>query len=146
MGDMNASRSTVLLVEADADERDRFGAWLEAEAFDLLVCTGPTEPDYTCIGARTGVCPLAAEATIVILDMSLDSEAVVMGTAAEELLGMYLMSGHPVIVLGSHDGEEIAGQLIRLRRHPRRKELIEAVRSIAAPSSGSKLSVLFDDT
>ena len=107
--------------------------------------SGPTEPDYTCIGARTGACPLAAEATVVILDMSLDSEAVVMGTAAEELLGMYLMSGHPVIVLGSRGGEEIAGQLVRLRRHPRREELIEAVRSLAAPSSGSKLSPWFDD-
>ena len=32
--------------------------------------------------------PLAAEASVVILDMSLDSGAVVMGTAAEELLGM----------------------------------------------------------
>ena len=44
-------------VEADADERDRFGAWLEDEGFELLVCVGPTEPDYTCIGARTGACP-----------------------------------------------------------------------------------------
>jgi hypothetical protein len=145
MSDMNGTGSTVLLVEADADERDRFGAWLEDEGIDLLVCTGPTEPDYTCIGARTGACPLAAEASVVILDMSLDSEAVVMGTAAEELLGMYLMSGHPVIVLGSHGGEEISGQLVRLRRHPRREELIGAVRSLAAPSSGSKLSLWSDD-
>src|SRR6266498_3675726 len=83
MNDMDGSDSTVLLVEADADERDRFGAWLEDEGFDLLTCPGPTEPDYTCIGARTGACPLAAEASVVILDMSLDSEAVVMGTAAE---------------------------------------------------------------
>jgi hypothetical protein len=55
------------------------------------------------------------------------------------------MSGHPVIVLGSHGGEEIAGQLVRLRRHPSREELIEAVRSLVAPSSGSKLSLWFDD-
>ena len=115
------------------------------EGFDLLVCTGPTEPDYTCIGARTGACPLAAEASVVILDMSLDSEAVVMGTAAEELLGLYLMSGHPVIVLGSHGGEEISGQLVRLRRHPRREELIGVVRSLAAPSSDSKLPLWSDE-
>ena len=143
---MSGSGSTVLLVEADADECDRFGTSLEDEGFDLLTCPGPTEPDYTCIGARAGACPLAAEASVVILDMSLDSEAVAMGTAAEELLGMYLMSGHPVIVLGSHSGEEIAGQLVRLRRHPRREELIEAIRSLAAPSSGSKPSGWFDDT
>jgi hypothetical protein len=144
MSDMNGTGSTVLLVEADADERDRFGAWLEAEGFDLLVCTGPTEPDYTCIGARTGACPLAAEASVVILDMSLDSEAVVMGTAAEELLGMYLMSGHPVIVLGSHGGEEISGQLVRLRRHPSRDELIGAIRALAAPSVDSETPPWFD--
>jgi hypothetical protein len=83
------------VVEANADERDRFGTWLEDEGFDLLTCPRPTEPDYTCIGARSGACPLGAEASVVILDMSLDSEAVAMGTAAEELLGMYLMSGAP---------------------------------------------------
>ena len=38
MKDMNGSGSTVLLVEADADERDRFSAWLEDEGFDLLIC------------------------------------------------------------------------------------------------------------
>jgi pimeloyl-ACP methyl ester carboxylesterase len=43
---------TVLLVEADADERGLFGTWLEEEGFGLLTCPGPTEPDYTCIGAR----------------------------------------------------------------------------------------------
>jgi len=145
MKDMNGPGSTVLLVEADADERDRFGAWLEDEGLDLLNCAGPTEPDYTCIGARTGACPLAAEASVVILDMSLDSEAVVMGTAAEELLGMYLISGHRVIVLGSHGGEEIAGQLVRLRRHPRRDELIGAIRSLAAPSIDSETPVWLDD-
>jgi len=144
MEDKNGSGSTVLLVEADADERDRFGAWLEDEGFDLLVCAGPTEPDYTCIGARTGACPLAAEATIVILDMSLDSEAVVMGAAAEEH-GMYMISGHRVIVLGSYGGEEVAGQLVRLRRHPRRDELIGAIRSLAAPSVDSETSLWLDD-
>ena len=100
----------VLLVEADAEERIRFGTWLEEAGFDLLTCPGPTEPDYTCIGGRTGVCPLAAEASIVVLDIDLESEAVVMGTAAEDLLGMYLLSGHRVVVLGSRGGEEIPGR------------------------------------
>lgn len=129
---MSRSGIPVLLVEADADERRRFGTWLEEAGFDLLTCPGPGEPDYTCIGGRTGVCPLAAEASIVVLDMSLDSEAVVMGTAAEDLLGMYLLSGHRVVVLGSHGGEEIAGQLLRLRRHPRHDELLGTVRSLVA--------------
>ena len=61
---------------------------------------GPQRPDYTCIGGRTGDVLSRTEASIVVLDMSLDSEAVVMGTAAEDLLGMYLLSGHRVVVLG----------------------------------------------
>mgnify|MGYP003487411096 CR=1 FL=1 len=129
---MSRSRMPVLLVEADAEERIRFGTWLEEAGFDLLTCPGPTEPDYTCIGGRTGVCPLAAEASIVVLDMSLESEAVVMGTAAEDLLGMYLLAGHRVVVLGSRVGEDIPGQLVRLRRHPRHDELLGTVRSLVA--------------
>ena len=73
--------------------------------------------------------------------MSLDSEAVVMGTAAEELLGMYLIMGHRAIVLGSYGGEEIAGPLVRLRRHPRRDELIGAIRSPTASSVDSGTSL-----
>jgi len=121
---------SVLVVEADPHERGRFGAWLERAGFDVLVCPGPTEPDYTCVGARGGACPLAREADIVVLDMSLESEAVVIGTAAEELLGLYLFSGHQVVVLGSHQGEEIDGRLVRLRRHPEWGELVGAVRSL----------------
>ena len=138
------SRSLCLCFSSRQTPRsaDRFGTWLEEAGFDLLTCPGPVEPDYTCIGGRTGVCPLAAEASIVVLDMSLDSEAVVMGTAAEDLLGMYLLSGHRVVVLGSRGGEEIPGQLVRLRRHPRQDELLGAVLSLAdagEPHPGSVL-------
>lgn len=120
----------VLVVEADAAERGRFGAWLEEAGFEVLVCPGPIEPDYTCLGSRGATCPLAAEAGVVVLDMSLESEGVVMGTTAEELLGLYLVSGHRVVVLGSHPGEDLPGQLRRLRRHPPRDVLIEAVRTL----------------
>lgn len=122
---------TILVVEADVAERGRFSSWLEGEGFEVIVCPGPTEPDYTCVGARAGTCPLVSEATVVVLDMSLESEAVVMGTAAEELLGMYLLTGRGVVVLGSHPGGEVPGQLRRLRRHPERRELVEAVRELA---------------
>jgi hypothetical protein len=123
-------RGTVLVVEADAAERERFGSWLEASDLDVLVCPGPTEPDYTCVGSRDGVCPLVEEADVVVLDMSTESEAVIMGTASEELLGLYRLSGSRVVVLGSHPGEQVPGQLIRLRRHPDREGLLEAVLSL----------------
>lgn len=122
---------SVLIVEADPTERRRFGAWLERAGFEVLTCPGPSEPDYTCVGSRGGACPLAAEADLVVLDMSLDSEGVVIGTPAEELLGLYLQSGHRVVVLGSRPGEEVPGRLKRVRRHPERAELVEAVRELA---------------
>jgi CheY-like chemotaxis protein len=130
---MNAEREAraVLLVEADADERDRLGSWLEEEGFDVITCTGPTEPDYTCVGARAGACPLVEGASVVVLDMSTRSEGVMQGTAAEELLGLYLFAGARVVALASHPGEEIRGSLIRMRRHPEREDLLRAVRSLS---------------
>ncbi|MFB3739836.1 MAG: hypothetical protein ACE14W_12850 [Candidatus Velamenicoccus archaeovorus] len=123
----------VLVVQADAGERESTGSWLEASGYDVLSCPGPTEPDYTCVAARGNVCPLAQEASVVVLDMSLDSEAVMVGTPAEDLLGMYLVSGHRVVVLGSHPGQEVPGQLIRLPRHPDRGSLLEAIRALGWP-------------
>lgn len=122
---------TVLLVEADPSERERFCSWLEASGFTVLACPGPTEPDYTCMGDRTGACPLADATDVVVLDMSLDSEALMTGTAAEGLLGLYLVSGRPVVTLGSRGGEDVPGELIRCRRHPSREDLLGAVRALA---------------
>lgn len=128
---MTAGRGSVLIVEADPAERERFGSWLETAGFDVLVCPGPTEPDYTCVGARDGVCPLLEEARVAVLDMSTGSEAVMMGTAAEEILGLYLLSDARIVVLGSHPGEELEGRLRRLPRHPDRDELLAAVSALA---------------
>ncbi|HEX9122345.1 MAG TPA: hypothetical protein VF984_03150 [Actinomycetota bacterium] len=132
-----AGGGAVLLVQADAVERESVGSWLETSGYRVLVCPGPTEPDYTCVGARGGVCPLAEDASVVVLDMSLDSEAVLLGTPAEDLLGLYLMTGHRVVVLGSHPGADVPGQLVRLRRHPGREELLEAIHALAPRDDGS---------
>jgi hypothetical protein len=129
----------VLLVQADRVERDSNGSALEAAGFDVLTCPGPTEPDYTCVGGRTGTCPLVAEAAVVVLDMSLDSEALMTGTPAEELLGLYLTAGRPVVALGSRPGPTIEGQLVRLRRHADGASVVTAVRELGAsarPSEG----------
>ncbi len=127
-------RGSVLVVEADGEERERFGSWLEQSGYDVSVCPGPTEPDYTCVGDRDGFCPLVAEVDAVVLDMSLDSEAVMVGTAAEEILAFYLMSGRRVVVLGSRPGGEVPGQLVRIRRHPTQDELLEALGSLFEPT------------
>lgn len=119
----------VLLVEADVAERERIGSSLEGSGFNVTTCPGPTGPDYTCVGSRAGTCPLASAASVVVLDMSLESETVMTGTAAEELLALYLFGGHRIVVLGSHPGGEVPGQLVRLHRHPDLDELTAAIRS-----------------
>lgn len=121
---------TVLLVVADGRERESFGSGLEAAGYDVLTCPGPTGPDYTCVGAREGVCPLVADADAIVLDMSLDSEAVMAGTSADELLALYLGTDRPVIVLGSRPGEEVPGRLVRMHRHPSPDRLVDAVRAV----------------
>ncbi len=132
---------TVLLVEADPVERELYASALEREGFDVLSCPGPTEPDYTCVGGRDGACPLVHEASVVVLDMNTDSEAVMTGTPAEELLGLYLTSGLPVVALESRPRPGIAGQLVRLERHADGGALVAAVRELHVPDDGSRPSV-----
>jgi CheY-like chemotaxis protein len=130
MSDDLEAQGVVLVVEADPAERELFSHWLEAFGFTVLACPGPTEPDFTCVGDRKGTCPLAEAADVVVLDMNLESEALMTGTAAEDLLGLYLVSGRPVVTLGSRDGDEVPGELVRLRRHPTRETLVRAVRGL----------------
>jgi CheY-like chemotaxis protein len=130
---------TVLVVEADVEERERIASSLEGLGYEVSICPGPTAPDYTCVGSREGACALASEAAVIVLDMSLDSEAVLTGTPAEELLALYLFGGHCVVVLGSHPGGEVPGQLVRLPRHPDLEALASAIRSFARPPSTAAL-------
>jgi len=76
------------------------------------------------------MCPLVGAVDVVLLDMSLDSEAMIMGTAAEELLDLYLSSSRPVVVLGPYLVDEEPRQLARLHRHPQRDELVGTVKSM----------------
>src|ERR671918_1064481 len=90
---MTMDMERVLLVEADATSRGVYGRWLEDCGYDVMTCPGPTAPDYTCVGAREGYCPLVGVADIVVLDLDLDSEIEETGTSASELLGLYTNSG-----------------------------------------------------
>ena len=120
--------STVLLVEADPAERDRLAEVIEETGSPVLVCPGPGAPDYTCIGSREGACPLVDVADVVVLDMATEAEALMTGVASEELLALYLLTGRRVIALGSYPAESIPGDLVRLRRHPARTQLLRALR------------------
>lgn len=129
--------TTVLLVEADPDERERMGSLLERAGYGVITCTGPTAPDYTCVGDRTGHCPLAVAASVLVLDMNTNGDALMIGTASEDLLGLYLFEGARVVALGSHRSDEIPRQLLRRRRHPSQEDLLEAVRSLASDGETS---------
>lgn len=104
---------------------------LEDAGSEFTLCPGPSAPDYTCVGARTLECPLAKEASVVVLDTWLAGEDLMEGTTAEELLDVYLLAGHRVIVLASHPHEEIPGRSVSLRRRPESDELIRAAASLA---------------
>jgi CheY-like chemotaxis protein len=95
----------VLLVQSDAVERELLGTWFEMSGFDVTACPGPSAPTYVCIGDRTGRCPLIDEADVVVLDCRIDSDDVLEGTAAYDLLSLYVSSEKPVVVL---DEPEIA--------------------------------------
>lgn len=129
MAFMRADVPTVLVVEPFAAERERLAAALEDDGFRTLLCPGPTGPDSSCVGSRGGACPLEAEASVVVLDMSIGSDEGMVGTPAEDLLGMYLERGHPVVVLDDHRHGGEPGQLISMRRHPETRDLVDAVRS-----------------
>jgi CheY-like chemotaxis protein len=125
----------VLVVESDPVERERLAAALEGDGFEIVLCPGPTAPDYRCIGARLGRCPLATHRCIVVLDMDQDGDAAVHGTSADELLDFYLEGQHPVVTLNSRPTAAEGDRILRLRRHPETDVLLTAVWSAASPTA-----------
>ena len=123
----------VLLVEAEEAERFRLSEALKRDGCGVVTCPGPLGPDYTCVGGRTGRCPLIAPADVIVLDLWLPGEDLIMGTTALGLLGLYVSSRTPVVALGAPAfarglyGEE---RLTFLPRHPHADELAEAVHDV----------------
>ena len=89
------SNTTVLLVGARRRGRDLMGSWLEASGFDVMACPGPVGPGYVCVGERTGRCPLAEAADVVVLDGRLESGEVPDGTSPYDLLALYRSLDRP---------------------------------------------------
>ncbi|MGH2709890.1 MAG: hypothetical protein ACRDH9_01625 [Actinomycetota bacterium] len=118
---------TVLVIAAEAEDRDRYGEWLEDEGFEVLTCPGPRRPEYTCVGTKTGTCALARGADLVILDTALPGEDVREGTPATDLVSLYSSLGKPVFGIATlrRDVSSPAGWL---RWPPSREELMGAVR------------------
>ena len=122
----------VLLVEPDPEERERLGRVLETAGYRVSVCPGPTAPDYTCVGGRSGGCPLVHDADLIVFDMVIPGEDMFEGTPAEDLLTLYENSGRAVIALVDRDvrrsGED--ERSVRLERFPPDDDLVRAVRTV----------------
>ena len=122
--------ASVLIVENDAELRDRFGEWLESAGYDVTDCPGPMAPDYTCVGSRNQRCPLADAADLVVLDLWLAGDDAMQGASAEELLHFYLWTGRPVVALRHSPDPLPSFEDERLRTHlgiPDRDELLALV-------------------
>jgi DNA-binding response OmpR family regulator len=132
---MDRDRPVVLIVDRDVDRRGRMGGWLEEGGFVVVVCPGPTAPEFTCVGSREGRCPLAQDADLVVLDLWLESDAAMLGTPAATLLRHYGSWGKPVIVLADrHDDvmdrvDDLSPPTVD--RPLDRRDLVETIRVMA---------------
>ena len=121
----------VLVVESEDWLRERIIPWIREAGFEVLTCPGPQGPDFDCAGASRYGCPLAESADLIVLDLELESDLLVCGVAAWELLHYYRSLGKPVVVL-SGIGDAIrplpGDRLAVLRRLADRDELVEAIR------------------
>jgi DNA-binding response OmpR family regulator len=132
---MDRDQPVVLIVDRDVDTRDRLEGWLEDVGFGVVVCAGPSAPEFTCVGSREGRCPLAQDADLVVLDLWLESDAAMMGTRAASLLRRYGSWGKPVIVMtGRHDDvmdrvDDLSQPTVD--RLPDRRDLVETIRVMA---------------
>lgn len=129
---MSLDRPVVLIVDRDANTRDRVGRWLENAGLDVVTCPGPTAPEFTCIGSRDGQCPLAREADVIVLNLWLESDAAMLGTRARSLVGFYRSWDKPLVVMSDrHDDvaewvEDLP--VAAVDWPPDRRDLVETIR------------------
>jgi hypothetical protein len=128
------TRTSILLVEADDIDRERYGTWLDDAGFEVVECPGPRGPEYTCVGSRTGTCPLTRNVELIVLDTRLDSELAVAGTSAADLVSVYRATGKPVVVLDPEAGRRPLPEpgVVRLAWPPDRSDLVLAARALTA--------------
>ena len=126
----------MLVVESDDDERRRISAWLDDAGYhEVLMCPGPSEPDYTCVGSRCGVCPLSNAADVVIVDLRQRSDEALTGTAGWELMLFYYDQGKQIVAITDAETSVLAredDQLVRVQRPLDRERFLGAVRAAVA--------------
>jgi CheY-like chemotaxis protein len=132
---MEDGQQVILVVEQEREIRDSLGRWLERRGHQVLECPGPQAPEYVCVGSRSGGCPLARAAHLVLLDMWLAGEAALMGASSLDLLECYLRAGLPVIAF-IHGADPtqlfLDDRLTVMEWPPDRRELLETIGSLFA--------------
>jgi hypothetical protein len=125
-------RSTVLLVEADPRDRERFSGWLESAGIDPINCPGPHAPDFTCLGTSGASCPLVDVADVAVLDVRRLPGIVTKGLPGWRLIRFYLERGKPVVVIADRYRKSAfrPEQIFVLRPNPGRESLLLAVRAV----------------
>lgn len=121
---------TVLLVTDRDPVADDVGAALESRGFDVLRCPGPRGPDYSCIGARGGRCPLPVASEAVVVDLDLASDLAPEGTPTLQLLSYYRDLGLPVVALtdsGSSDSVACADANVVVPRSASPEAVVRAI-------------------
>lgn len=126
------SRATVLLVEPDSVDRERFGSWLESAGIDPINCPGPHTPDFTCLGTSNKGCPLVDLADVAVLDICRLPGVSTKGLPSWRLLRYYLEHGKPVVVIADRYRKPAfrPEQVFVLRPNPGRESLLLAVRAV----------------
>jgi DNA-binding response OmpR family regulator len=121
----------VLIVESEGWVRDLLEPWLQEAGLQVVTCPGPQGPGFSCAGATREGCRLAEDADVIVLDLELESDLLMCGVAAWELLHYYRSLDKPVVVLtGFEDAiRPLPGDRIAvLSRPPDRDGLVEAIR------------------
>ncbi|MGZ4119759.1 MAG: hypothetical protein ACXVQS_03775 [Actinomycetota bacterium] len=90
---------TVLVVEADESRGRDLKGWLQDAGFNTLACAGPRGPSYLCNEEHAPWCLLPIAADLIVLDLHLESDTMMEGTAGWQLLAHYRDLGKPVVAL-----------------------------------------------
>ena len=139
----------VVVVEPEADRLEEISSWLRADGWFVWDCPGPSAPDYSCPGGSKEGCPLAEQADVVVLDLWLEGDTFLEGTAGWELLTYYLSLGKPVVALEASEDplRPLPGELIEvLPRPPEREPLLRAARELYARTSRAGTRKPADET
>ncbi len=126
------NRATVLLVEPDPADRERFGSWLESAGVDPINCPGPHTPGFSCLGTSNAGCPLVNLADVAVLDVRRLPGLATRGLPGWRLLRYYLEHGKPVVVIADRYRKPTfrPEQVFVLRPNPGRESLLLAVRAV----------------